>query len=61
MPDKPELLRKGIGLPSEFLLEVRRFAEERLWDDNLMRKIGLRISADDTAELILSSYANEAQ
>lgn len=50
-----------IELPSEVLAEVARFTEERPWDDNLMRNIGLRISADDMAELILSSYVKETQ
>ncbi len=50
-----------VGLPAEILSEVRRFAEERPWDDNLMRNIGLRISAEDMAKLILSSYVDEAR
>ena len=45
-----------ISLPSNVVAEVRRFVDERPWDDNMMRTLGLRISADDMAELILSSY-----
>lgn len=50
-----------IGVPAEILSEVKRFAEERPWDDNLMRNIGLRISAKSMAELILASYMDDAQ
>lgn len=50
-----------VGLPASIVAEVRRFVGERPWDDNMMRNLGLIISADDMAELILSSYVNESQ
>lgn len=48
-----------IELPAEIFAEIKRFVDERPWDDNMMRNLGLRISADDMAELILSSYVSD--
>ena len=47
-----------IQLPDEVLAEVKRFVDARPWDDAMMRNLGLRMSADDMAELISSSYAS---
>lgn len=47
-----------IALPPGIISEVRRFTESRPWDDNMMRNLGLRISADDMGKLILSSYVS---
>ena len=45
-----------IGLPSCIVSEIERFVNVRPWDDNMMRNLGLRITADKMAELILRSY-----
>lgn len=47
-----------IAMPSSIVSEVRRFVTERPWDDNMMRNLGLRISADEMAHLIESSYVS---
>ncbi len=48
-----------IPLPAGIASEVKRFVEARPWDDNMMRNLGLRISADDMSDLILSSYTSD--
>ncbi|RDB64300.1 hypothetical protein C1878_00050 [Gordonibacter sp. 28C] len=45
-----------VELPSSIVDEVLRFVEARPWDDNMMRNLGLRVTAEDMAELIASSY-----
>ncbi len=45
-----------IEMPPTIIAEIERFVRERPWDDNMMRNLGLRMSADSMAELILSSY-----
>lgn len=54
------LLEPGtqIAVPASIVSEVKRFVAERPWDDNMMRNLGLRISADEMANLIESSYAS---
>lgn len=47
-----------IAVPSSIVSEVKRFVTERPWDDNMMRNLGLRISADEMANLIESSYVS---
>lgn len=48
-----------IGLPPSVADEVRGFVEARPWDDNMMRNLGLRITAEEMAELIASAYVEE--
>lgn len=50
-----------VSLPASIVAEVQRFVSERPWDDNMMRNLGLRISADNMAELILSSYVENEE
>lgn len=45
-----------IAVPSSIVHEVKRFVTERPWDDNMMKNLGLRITADQMADLIESSY-----
>ena len=45
-----------IAIPPSIVSEVKRFVTERPWDDNMMRNLGLRITADEMAVLIESSY-----
>ncbi len=45
-----------IVMPPSIISEVKRFVTERPWDDNMMRNLGLRISAEEMADLIESSY-----
>lgn len=47
-----------IAVPASIVSEVKRFVAERPWDDNMMRNLGLRISADEMANLIESSYVS---
>lgn len=47
-----------IAVSSSIAAEVRRFVGERPWDDNMMRNLGLRISADEMADLIESAYVS---
>ena len=47
-----------VPLPSGIVAEVHRFVRERPWDDNMMRNLGLRISADQMADLIEASYVS---
>ena len=47
-----------IAVPTSIVSEVKRFVAERPWDDNMMRNLGLRISADEMANLIESSYVS---
>lgn len=46
------------AMPPSIISEVKRFVTERPWDDNMMRSLGLRISADEMARLIESSYVS---
>ena len=45
-----------IAVTSSIVHEVKRFVTERPWDDNMMKNLGLRINADQMADLIESSY-----
>ena len=46
-----------IIVPPSIVSEVQRFVTARPWDNNMMRNLGLRISADEMAELIEASYS----
>lgn len=50
---------ESVALPASIRREVERFVKERPWDDNMLRNLGLRIGADEMADLILSSYTVE--
>lgn len=45
-----------VAVPPSIVSEVKRFVTERPWDDNMMRNLGLRISANEMANLIEASY-----
>ena len=45
-----------IELVDSIKAEVERFVIERPWDDNMMRNLKLRISADDMADIIRKAY-----
>ncbi len=47
-----------IAVPPSIVPEVKRFVVECPWDDSMMRNLGLRISADEMANLIESSYVS---
>lgn len=48
-----------ITLPANIITEIENFVEIRPWDDNMMRNLGLRISANEMADLILGSYIRD--
>lgn len=45
-----------IGLSDSIRAEIERFVTERPWDDNMMRNLKLRISADEMADIISKAY-----
>lgn len=45
-----------VELPESIAVDVERFVEERPWDDNVMRNLGLSISANDMAAVIGEAY-----
>ncbi len=44
-----------IELPDSIRQEIQRFVDRRPWDDNMMRYLGLKISADEMADIISSA------
>lgn len=47
---------RRVALPDSIREEIQRFIDERPWDDNMMRNLGLGITADDMVEVIRSAY-----
>lgn len=49
---------KHVEVPTVIKDEISRFVEARPWDNNMMRNLGLRITADDMAHIIKSVYTD---
>lgn len=45
-----------LDLSDAIRAEIERFVVERPWDDNMMRNLKLRISAEDMADIIKAAY-----
>lgn len=45
-----------IDLADSIKVEIERFVSEKPWDENMMRNLKLRISADDMVDIIRSAY-----
>lgn len=45
-----------IDLADSIKSEIERFVSEKPWDENMMRNLKLKITADDMVEIIRSAY-----